>query len=142
MRPKKKVLLVGVDVDRASVLKFTLETCGFAVTVKTTAAEALEEMQSSRHDLLLCVWPLSGVEFLIDQIYVLDLDIRTLVLAANLREVPFGLNADAILTRGNCSSAELLERAKVLSARKRGPRPMRKPVAAAPVMSFAERRLA
>ncbi len=30
--------------------------------------------------------------------------------------------ADAMLTRKNCSSQELLERIKVMSARKRGPR--------------------
>lgn len=143
MRPKKRILLVGASEDRLSILKFMLVTRGFAVASAVGAAAAVEQLRAESYDLLLCDhWPLPGIEHLLNQAYEIDSATRSLVLAPALATSPAGLNTDAILLRGGCSSAELLERVKVLTARKRGPRPTRKQPVAVPVMSTEDRRLA
>ena len=144
MRPKKRILLVGASEDRLSILKFMFVTRGFAVGSAVGAAAAVEQLHAESYDLLLCLWPLPlpGIEYLLNQAYDIDSAMRSLVLAPALATSPAGLNTDAILLRGGCSSAELLERVKVLCARKRGPRPTRKQPIAVPVMSTADRRLA
>jgi CheY-like chemotaxis protein len=145
MRPKKKILLVGASEDRLSILRFMLDTNGFAVTAVVGAAAAIEQLRAQTYELLFCEhWPLPGIEHLLNQAYEIDPAMRSLVLAPGLTSSPAGLNTDAVLLRGGCSSFELLERVKILTARKRGPRSIRKQPIAVPVplMSTADRRLA
>jgi hypothetical protein len=145
MRPRKKILLVGASEDRLSILKFMLNTRGFAVTAVVGAAPAVEQLRAQTYELLLCEhWPLPGIEHLLNQAWEIDSAMHSLVLAPGLTASPAGLNTDAVLLRGGCSSSALLERVKVLTARKRGPRAIRKQPAAVPVpeMCAADRRLA
>jgi CheY-like chemotaxis protein len=145
MRPKKKILLVGASKDRLSILKFMLHTNGYAVTEVLGAEEAVEQLRAQTYDLLFCDhWTLPGIDLLLDRAWKIDSAMHSLVLAPNLTASPEGLNADVVLLRGGCSSVALLEWMKRLTARKRGPRSIRKrPLAVSvPLMPMADRRLA
>ena len=121
MRPKKKILLVGANEDHTGVLKFLLETHHYAATTVVSAAEAEQHLRAGFYDLLLIEYPLESIEHLLDQAYDLDSTMHSLVIAPKLRERPELRNASAVMV-GNYCSAELLERSKVLTARKRGPK--------------------
>jgi DNA-binding NtrC family response regulator len=120
MRPKKKILLACANEDHAGVLKYILETNGYAVTCAATATLTLHLAANRPYELLLIEYPLDGLSHLLDQARALDSSLHSLVLAPKLAERPSNLLADVVLLRNTCA-AELLERIKVLTARKRGP---------------------
>jgi two-component system response regulator CpxR len=142
MRPKKKILLVGASEDRLSILKFMLSTNRFAVSSAATTAEALAQIGERSFELLLCMLPLAGVEELLIQAHALDSSIHSLVIGEVSAEIAAVLLADVIYQnrpRGQRPShTELLERVKVLTARKRGPRSVRKPIQSATVILSAD----
>jgi len=119
--------VVSANEVNASTLRYMLQINRFVVQPCGSAAEALELLDGATFDALLCDWPLTGVERLLDQAWTMAPDMHSLVLAGGLREKPESLVADAVLLRGGCSPAELLERIKVLTARKRGPKAIKKP---------------
>jgi len=146
MRPKRKLLLVSANEERAGILRFVLETHARAVTVAATAAEARELLAAHTYDLLLCQWPVEDVAALADLVHDANHNAHALVLAPQLKERPEGVGAAIVMT-GNYCTAELLERIKCLCACKRGPLRMedRKPVLPVTVdamMALAERRTA
>ena len=141
MRPPKKILLVASDEDHLGVLRFILETQRFRVTAAASAVEAAEILRTHFFEVLLCEWPLPGIEALLDQARAIDDQLRSLVLATSLKETPEGVYADAIATRG-CSNAELLERVRILAARKRGPKFKKPVISAAPVTAAQDWRVA
>ena len=138
MRPRKKVLVVSANEERASVLRFTLDVWGFAVTCAPSPAEAFELLQAKQYEVLLCELPLTGIERLLDRGYEFDREMRSMVLAGMVRKVPDGLNADAVIQMKDFSPAYLLERMKILAARKRGPRFGVKPAASVPAPATEE----
>ena len=125
MRPRKKILLVSASEDRASILKFMLETSRFAVTACLSAAEALDLLSQEQYNLLLCHLPFTGIENLIDSARTIDEAMPSLVLAGKLSQLPIGIHASAFIKPADYCAAYLLERVKVLTARKRGPQPRR-----------------
>ncbi len=141
MRPKKQILIVAGDETRASVLKFMLYTNGFAVEAVLTAADAEEQLPARPWDLVICELPLSGAEHLLDQACQIRDGIPSIVIAAKGAERPEGICSDAVLPR-HYIPADLLERARVISRRKRGPKPAKKPPEAVPAIAGADRRLA
>ena len=126
MRPKKQILLVSANEDRAGVLKYMLETNGYAVTAVGSAAEALAALAAwpcwRLCELLLCELPLDGAAQLFSRARQHDGHMQRLALAYRLREVPEDLDVDRILHGVSTTQAELLECVKLLTARKRGPR--------------------
>jgi DNA-binding response OmpR family regulator len=122
-RPKKKILLISSEQRSASVINFTLRTNGYAVIPASTAAEALEIFRAGGIDLLLCEWPVDGLCRVLNACRDLDPGIHSIVIATGMGEADPMFFADAIL-RDHLSSAELLAWTKILSGRKRGPRPM------------------
>jgi CheY-like chemotaxis protein len=132
MRPKKRILLAGSDEDRVGVLRYMLETNGFAVTTALTAADAIARMHDAPQpfELLVCEWPMQEMPRMLDAAHAPERHTPSLVIARSVVEPPEGIIADGILTRPNWCSTELLAKAKMLSARKRGPRKgsMKKPV--------------
>jgi hypothetical protein len=129
MRPKKKILLVGGDEERVSCLRYLLTTCRFAVITASDAKAAEGLLIVERFDLLVCDWPLAGVEWLLTRAKAIDPNTPTLLLAYTAVWVPQGCVADKTLCKGEFGSAVLLEWARELAVRKRGPRPGKKPVA-------------
>ena len=130
MRPRKTILLAGECEERISTLAFALGLKTFTVTTASTAADALELLRKGRFELLLVDLPLSGAARLCDVAAASDLRIPSLILGTNTEQDSTDAVADARMIRQR-DRTDLLERLKVMTARKRGPKE-RKPVASAP----------
>jgi DNA-binding response OmpR family regulator len=137
MRPKIKILLAGASEDSISILKFMLITNGYAVSTATSADEALALLDARTFELLLCDLPLDGVDNLLSQARAINSETHSMILGATTAEVAAGMCADIIFRRIP-HAAELLERVKILTIRKKGPRPVCKPPLAEPVILPAE----
>lgn len=124
MRPKKIILCVDDNEQELSVLKFMLATNGYKVVSAATGQEAIGVFAAMQVDLVLA-------DFNMPQMNGGQLVSRLKRIAAHVPMILLGDPqatggeihvADAMLAKKNCSSHELLERIKVMSARKRGPR--------------------
>jgi two-component system, OmpR family, response regulator CpxR len=124
MRPKKVILCVNHNEEELSVLKFMLATNGYRVMPASTGHEAISVFKEAAVDLVLA-------EFSMPQMNGKQLVERLKTIAAHVPMIllgdPQAMNsgiqvADALLAKKNCTSQELLERIKIMSARKRGPR--------------------
>jgi hypothetical protein len=75
-------------------------------------------------DLIVCGWPLAGADLgrLLNDLHAIDRMVRSMVLMEHSATALEILGADAVLYKGCCSGAEIRERAKQLTVRKRGPR--------------------
>jgi DNA-binding response OmpR family regulator len=143
MRPKKKILIVSASEERASILRFTLYVRGFDAAAVLSAEAATVAIREALYDLLLCDLPLVGVEQLLAKVHASDSGMRTVVLASRRSALPQGLYADAVMAAGYLPE-DLVDRIKIMTARKRGPKPAAKPVDSVPVPVVYEaiRRLA
>lgn len=92
-----------------------------------TAREALEHLEIALQgsvDLLLADVPLPGMdgnEF-VRRAKQFQPALPTLLVSATVSNTERGLAADVFLPKGACSSAEILDRIRILVARKRGPK--------------------
>jgi CheY-like chemotaxis protein len=129
MRPKKVILYVDDNEQELSVLKFTLETKGYRVLAASNGQEAIAIFATAPQiDLVLAdtnMPQMSGVQ-LAERLKRIRSHVPMILLGDAQPGAPLGSGeihvADAVLARKSCSSQELLERIKVMSARKRGPR--------------------
>ena len=129
MRPKKVILCVDDNEQELSVLRFMLATNGYRVLAATNGQEAIAIFASTPQiDLVLTdtnMPQMSGGQ-LVERLKRMASHVPMILLSDAQAGAPSGNGqihvADALLTRKNCSSQELLERIKVMSARKRGPR--------------------
>ena len=123
MRPKKVILCVDDNEQELSILKFLLTTHGYKVVSANTGQEAISVFSGLQVDLVLASYGLPQMNGgqLVDRLKRVAPHVPMMLLgdpqAANQIHV-----ADAMVARKNCSPLELLERIKVMSARKRGPR--------------------
>lgn len=124
MRPKKIILCVDDNEQELSVLKFMLATNGYRVVSATSGQEAIGIFAETPVDLVLA-------DFGMPQMDGSQLVHRLKRMASHVPMILFGdpqrmsseiHAADALVAKKNCSPQELLERIKVMSARKRGPR--------------------
>ena len=127
MRPRKTILCVDGNEQALSIRKFTLETRGYRVLALATAREALEHLEVALQgsvDLLLADVLLSGMDGneLVRRAKQLQPALPTLLVSATVSNSDRGLAADVFLPKGACSSAEILDRVRILVARKRGPK--------------------
>jgi two-component system, OmpR family, response regulator CpxR len=125
MRPKKVILCVNNNEQELSVLRFMLMTNGYRVLSASNGQEAIAIFANAPQvDLVLAdtTMPgMSGVQ-LAERLKNVRYHAPTILLG-DAQPVNGEIHmADAVLARKNCSSQELLERIKVMSARKRGPR--------------------
>jgi two-component system response regulator CpxR len=127
MRPKKIILCVDDNEQTLAIRAFLLETRGYRVLSATGAHEALEilaEYAPGELSLLLCdlLMPqMDGVE-LIRRARELQPGLPTLMVSGTVTSFERGAGADVFLPKGACSASELLERVRILVARKRGPK--------------------
>ena len=125
MRPKKVILCVDDNEQDLSVLKFMLATNGYRVLAATSGQEALAIFaEAAQVDLVLsdCAMPQMNGKQLAERLKRLAPHVPMILLGdpqAMGGEIHV---ADTMLAKKNCSPQELLERVKVMSARKRGPR--------------------
>jgi two-component system response regulator CpxR len=124
MRPKKIILCVDDNEQELSVLKFMLATNGYRVISACNGQDAIGIFVETPVDLVLA-------DFAMPQMNGCQLVERLKQIAAHVPMILLGdpqkmggemHSADALLAKKNCSPQELLERIKVMSARKRGPR--------------------
>ena len=125
MRPKKVILCVDDNEQELSVLKFMLATNGYRVLAATNGQEAIAVFASAPQiDLVLAdthMPQMSGGQ-LVERLKRMAAHVP-MILLGDAQAMSAEIHAaDALLARKNCSSQELLERIKVMSARKRGPR--------------------
>lgn len=125
MRPKKIVLCVDADEERLSRMTVVLETWGYRVEQSQDAVQALEAVEAHALfdiDAMLVDAELLGAENLIARARAVRPAMQTMLLG-------YGSSYGCVLTQANvflpsalCFPAEIRERLKVLTARKRGPR--------------------
>jgi CheY-like chemotaxis protein len=127
LRPKKTILCVDDNEQALSVRTFLLETRGYRVISSLSAAHALEVIQQSTPgslDLLLCdlVMPQMDGNELVRRAKHMQPGLPAMIVSNMVASFDRASAADAFLPKGACSPAELIERVRVLVARKRGPR--------------------
>ena len=127
MRPKKVILCVDDNEQILSVRTFLLETRGYRVLSALTSAEALEILERTAQgaiDLLIADLLLPGMDGneLVRRAKQMHPMLPTLIVSGTVASHERALAADAFLPKGAGSPAELLERIRVLVARKRGPK--------------------
>ncbi len=127
MRPRKTILCVEDNEQILSVRKFLLETRGYRVLPMSTAAEALEFLKdcpAGSIDLLLAdlVLPQMDGNELIRRAKQLHPGLPSLLISGTVTSFDRAAAADAFLPKGACTPAEMLDRIRILVARKRGPK--------------------
>ena len=119
MRPKKKILLVCADDNHLSILRFLLENRGFRTVAASTAKEAEIAFELASVDLVLCVTGRDIRDGLITTLKNSRIYIPMILMVEKALDSIH--HADAMILK-SATSMELIERIRVMSARKRGPR--------------------
>ena len=127
MRPKKTILCVDDNETSLSVRTFLLETRGYRVLAAHNAHAALETIERSAPgalDLLLCDFLMPGMDGneLVRRAKHLRPTLPAMIVSGTVTNFDRGCAADAFLPKGACSASEIIERVRILVARKRGPR--------------------
>ena len=140
MRPKKTILCVDDNEQILSVRTFLLETRGYRVIAVPNAEEALATLANSvpgSLDLLLCdlMMPQMDGNELVRRAKQLHPMLPAMIVSGTVTAYDRAGRADVFLPKGAGSPAELLERIRILVARKRGPRKMILPEAPAQGLS-------
>jgi CheY-like chemotaxis protein len=127
MRPKKSILCVDDNEQVLSVRKFLLETRGYRVMIAKDAQAALEVLQQAvpgSIDLLFCdlLLPQMDGNELVRRAKQLHPGLPAMIVSGTVNSFDRACAADVFLPKGACSPVEVLERVRVLVARKRGPK--------------------
>lgn len=123
-RPKKIILCVDDNEQELSILKFMLATNGYKVVSAVTGQEAIAIFTAMQVDLVLADFSMPQMNGgqLVGRLKRIATHVP-MILLGDPQAVGGEIHvADAMLAKKSCSSQELLERIKVMSARKRGPR--------------------
>jgi two-component system response regulator CpxR len=140
MRPRKTILCVEDNEQILSVRKFLLETRGYRVVAVTTSAEALVYLEGAVEgsvDLLLSdlVMPQMDGNELIRRAKKIMPSLPALLISGTVSSFERAAAADAFLPKGGCAPAEVLDRVRILVARKRGPKKQVRPVSVEEVLA-------
>ena len=124
MRPKKVILCVDDNEQDLSVLKFMLATNGYRVLSAINGQEAIGVFAATQVDLVLADFAMPQMDGsqLVNRLKQIASHVPMILLGDPQKMGSEIHGADALLAKRNCSAQELLERIKVMSARKRGPR--------------------
>jgi CheY-like chemotaxis protein len=127
MRPKKVILCVDDNEQALSVRTFLLETRGYRVVTATSSRQALEILQQTvpgTLDLLIADLLLPGMDGneLVRHAKQMHPMLPALIISGSVTAYDRAIAADAFLPKGAGTAAELLEKIRVLVARKRGPK--------------------
>ena len=124
MRPKKIILCVDDNEQELSVRKFMLSTNGYRVLSAANGEEAIERFNEAQIDLVLTDFSMprmNGIE-LIAKLKQIASHVPMILLSDGQQTGSEPHRADAVISKKSCTPIELLERIKIMSARKRGPR--------------------
>ena len=127
MRPKKTILSVDDNETTLSVRTFLLETRGYRVIAVTSPHEAIEYIASAAPgtlDLLLSdlIMPLMDGNELVRRAKQLHPTLPAMIVSGTVTAYERAGRADVFLPKGAATPVELLERVRILVARKRGPK--------------------
>jgi two-component system, OmpR family, response regulator CpxR len=124
MRPKKIILCVNDNEQELSVMSFMLNTNGYRVVPATNGLDAIELFSGMLVDLVLTdhAMPQMNGSQLVNRLKQIASHVP-MILLGDPQSMGGQIHAaDALIAKKQCSPQELLERIKVMSARKRGPR--------------------
>jgi CheY-like chemotaxis protein len=124
-RKTAKIILCIDDNEQAlSVRKFLLETRGYRVLSALTAEEAMEFFERGGIDLVICdlVMPHTDGNELVKRMKERSPEVPAMLVSGAVHNFDRATAADAFLPKGQCSPSEILERVRMMVARKRGPR--------------------
>jgi CheY-like chemotaxis protein len=127
LRPKKTILCVDDNEQVLSVRTFLLETRGYRVVTAHSSQEALEFVERTlpgNIDLLLCdlIMPQMDGNELVRRAKQLHPGLPAMIVSGTVNAFDRAICADVFLPKGASSPAEMIERIRVLVARKRGPK--------------------
>lgn len=124
MRPKKTILCVDDNEQALSVRKFMLETRGYRVLTALDSERALEVFREGGIDLVLSdlIMPRMDGNELIRRMKELAPEVPAILISGSVKSFDRANRADAFLPKGACSALEMLERIRIMVARKRGPK--------------------
>lgn len=130
MRPRKTILCVDDNDQILSVRKFLLETRGYRVIAVKGAEEALDCFRQGGIDLVLgdLVMPAMDGNEMVRRMKDIAPDVPMILISGSVKEFAHGNRADAFLPKGACTPVEVLERIRVMIARKRGPKKAIRPM--------------
>lgn len=125
MRPRKVILLVNDNEQEQSVFTYMLEVNGYRVVKASSGEEALAIFpQLPLVDLVVADYamPVMNGAQLVNQLKQLASHVP-MILLGDPQSMGGQIHlADALLAKKHVPPSELLERIKIMSARKRGPR--------------------
>lgn len=124
MRPKKVILCVDDNEQELSVLTFMLSTNGYRVLASTDPHQAISIFSETAVDLVLADFgmPQMNGSQMVNRLKQIAQHIP-MILLGDPQKMGSDLHAaDLLLAKRSCTSQELLEKIKQMSARKRGPR--------------------
>lgn len=118
------ILCVDDNEQALAVRKFLLETRGYRVIPATDGAMAIEILQQGGIDMVLSdlVMPQMDGNEMIRRMKQHCPEVPMMLISGTVKAFERANRADAFLPKGACSPVELLERIRVMIARKRGPR--------------------
>lgn len=127
MRPRKTILCVESNEQVLSIRKFMLETRGYRVLAMCNATAALEHLEAAATgsvDLLLSDLLLGGMDGneLVRRAKLMHPGLPTMLVSGMVSSYDRACAADVFLPKGACTAAEMLDRIRLLVARKRGPK--------------------
>lgn len=124
MRPKKTILCVDDNEQALSVRKFLLETRGYRVVTATTAYDALEVFAQGGLDMVVSdlLMPQMDGNEMVRRMKEVSPEIPMMLVSGTVKAFDRASFADAFLPKGASAPAEMLERIRMMIARKRGPK--------------------
>jgi CheY-like chemotaxis protein len=124
MRPKKTILCVDDNEQALSVRKFMLETRGYRVLASLVPEQALESFHSGGIDLVICDlnMPRMDGNELARRMKEIAPEVPILLVSGCVKAYDRATHGDCFLPKGACSPVEMLDKAKIMLARKRGPK--------------------
>ena len=124
MRPKKTILCVDDNEQALAVRKFLLETKGYRVVTAGSGQEALELSRNGGVDLVLgdLIMPQMDGNEMVQRMKEIAPEVPMMLLSGTVKAFERACHADAFLPKGACTPVEMLERIRVMIARKRGPK--------------------
>jgi CheY-like chemotaxis protein len=124
MRPKKTILCVDDNEQALSVRKFLLETRGYRVLTAVGSEQAMEIFREGGIDLVVSdlIMPYMDGNELIRRMKEIAPEVPAILISGSVKSFDRGNRADAFLPKGACTPVEMLERIRLMVARKRGPK--------------------